>query len=82
MTKGSKANDIAADIALIGAAHKVEHYEIASYTAARNLAFQLHNNDVVQLLQQTLGEEGNADQVLDQIARPLMSIAKMPEAVE
>lgn len=82
IAKGRKANDIAADIALIGAAHKVEHYEIAAYTAARNLAFQLHNNALVQLLQQTLGEEGNADQLLDQIARPLMSIAKLPEPVE
>jgi Mn-containing catalase len=82
MAKGRKASDIAADIALIGAAHKVEHYEIAAYTAARNLAFQLHSGEVTRLLQQTLGEEGNADQLLDQIARPLMSIAKMPEPIE
>ncbi|MFZ5674804.1 MAG: DUF892 family protein [Pseudomonadota bacterium] len=82
MAKGKKANDIAADIALIGAAHKIEHYEIAAYTAARNLAFQLHNAEVVQLLQLSLGEEGSADMLLDQIARPLISIAKMPEPVE
>jgi Mn-containing catalase len=80
--KGKKANDLAADLALIGAAHKVEHYEIAAYTVARNLAFQLHNREVVHLLQITLGEENSADQLLDQIERPLMSIARMPAAAE
>jgi len=41
MKEGSKKDDAAADLALIGAAQRVEHYEIAGYTTARNLAQQL-----------------------------------------
>ena len=47
-----------------------------------NLAQQLHMAPIVQLLQLSLGEEENADQLLNQLARPLMSVAKMPESVE
>src|SRR5690606_9660312 len=39
--------DAAADLALIGAAQRVEHYEIAGYTTARNLAQQLHHSAIV-----------------------------------
>jgi len=67
---------------LIGAAQRVEHYEIAAYTTARNLASQLHLADVVNLLTMSLGEELNAGQLLDQVAQPLMSVAKMPASVE
>jgi ferritin-like metal-binding protein YciE len=70
------------DAGLIGAAQKVEHYEMSSYITARNLAQQLHMTPIVQLLQTSLGEEENADQLLNQIARPLMTAAKMPESVE
>jgi Mn-containing catalase len=65
-----------------GAAQRVEHYEIAAYTTARNLASQLHLPDVVELLTMSLGEELNAGQLLDQVARPLMSAARMPSSVE
>ena len=58
------------------------HYEMSSYITARNLAQQLHLAPVVHLLQTSLGEEENADQLLNQIARPLMSVVKMPENVE
>jgi Mn-containing catalase len=37
---------------------------------------------LVELLQWTLAEEENADQLLNQVARPLMSAARMPLAVE
>ncbi|HEY3679967.1 MAG TPA: non-heme manganese-containing catalase, partial [Bradyrhizobium sp.] len=37
---------------------------------------------VVALLSKSLAEEENADQLLNQVARSLMSVAKMPEAVE
>lgn len=70
-----------ADIALIAAAQKVEHYEIASYTAARTLAQQLKMPDVVQLLQMSLSEEQNASLLLDQVARPMMTKAKQPETI-
>jgi Mn-containing catalase len=69
------------DLALIAAGQKVEHYEIASYKTARDLAQQLNETAVVHLLQLSLSEEENADQLLNQLARPLMSSAKMPEAI-
>ena len=75
-------DDAAADLALIGAAQKVEHYEISGYTTARNLAQQLRHSAIVQHLNKSLAEEENADQLLNQVARPLMSAAKMPAPVE
>lgn len=59
----------------------MEHYEIAAYTTARNLALQLRQ-PIVVLLTSSLGEEQNAGQLLDQVAQPLMSVAKMPASVE
>jgi ferritin-like metal-binding protein YciE len=56
------------DAALIAAAQKVEHYEIASYGSARALAEALGNQEAAQLLDQTLEEEKSADQKLNQIA--------------
>jgi Mn-containing catalase len=82
MDEGRKKDDAPADLALIGAALRVEHYEIAAYTNARNLAFQLHIPVIVDLLTQSLGEEQNASQLLDQVAQPMMSVARMPEPVE
>jgi Mn-containing catalase len=82
MKEGAKKEDVPADLALIGAAQRVEHYEIAGYTTARNLAQQLHQSTIVQLLSKSLAEEENSDQLLNQLARPLMSAAKMPESVE
>jgi manganese catalase len=72
----------AADLALIGAAQRVEHYEISGYTSARNLAQQLRHTAIVALLTKSLAEEENADQLLNQVARSLMSVARMPEAIE
>jgi Mn-containing catalase len=82
MAEGKKKDETAADLALIAAAQKVEHYEMSGYITARNLAQQLHMAPLVQLLQTSLAEEENADQLLNQLARPLMSVAKMPESVE
>jgi Mn-containing catalase len=82
MAEGREKEDAAADLALIGAAQRVEHYEMAAYTTARNLALQLRQPFVVQLLTTSLGEEQNAGQLLDQIAQPLMSVARMPASVE
>ena len=56
------------DVALIAAAQKVEHYEIASYGTACALAEALGQKEVAQLLNQTLDEEKQADQKLNQIA--------------
>ena len=82
MEDGAEKEDAAADLALIGAAQRVEHYEISGYTTARNLAQQLRHSAVVALLSKSLGEEENADQLLNQVARSLMSVARMPAAME
>jgi len=52
------------DVALIGAAQKVEHYEIASYTALITLATKLGYTDAVPLLQASLAEEKATDEKL------------------
>ena len=46
MEEGKKKKDAAADLALIGAAQRVEHYEISAYTTARNLAQQLRQRAI------------------------------------
>jgi ferritin-like metal-binding protein YciE len=56
------------DAALIAAAQRVEHYEIAGYGCARTFARRLGHNDVAALLQETLDEEANADKILTHVA--------------
>ena len=56
------------DAALISAAQRVEHYEIAAYGTARTLADELDLDDAKDLLDQTLDEESSADKVLTKIA--------------
>lgn len=56
------------DAALIAAAQRVEHYEIAGYGTARTFAERLGYSDAAKILQQTLDEEGAADKKLTQIA--------------
>jgi Mn-containing catalase len=81
MNESKKREPFAADLSLIAAAHKVEHYEIASYINARNLASQLRLPEVSRLLQMTLSEEQNADMLLDQIQRPITSVLGRPAAI-
>ena len=68
----------AIDAGLIGAAQKVEHYEIAAYGTARTHAEILGYNKVAKLLQQTLNEEGATDKKLSQLAESIINL----EAVE
>jgi ferritin-like metal-binding protein YciE len=56
------------DAALIGAAQRVEHYEIAGYGTARTYARQLGFDNHVELLQRTLDEEGKTDERLTRLA--------------
>lgn len=56
------------DLALIGAAQRVEHYEISAYGTARTFAEKLGNNRVAKLLEQTLKEEENTDKLLTDIS--------------
>jgi ferritin-like metal-binding protein YciE len=60
--------DDVADAAIICAAQKAEHYEIAGYGCARTFAEQLGHTEVAGMLQQTLDEEKAADEKLTQIA--------------
>jgi ferritin-like metal-binding protein YciE len=63
------------DANLIGAAQRVEHYEMAAYGAARAFAKALDEKDVVALLQATLDEEGAANKKLTKIAGSVNSAA-------
>jgi ferritin-like metal-binding protein YciE len=56
------------DAALIAAAQKVEHYEIASYGTARAWAQHLGYDNAARLLQETLEEESMANELLTRIA--------------
>ncbi|MDQ3253477.1 MAG: DUF892 family protein, partial [Acidobacteriota bacterium] len=56
------------DVLLIGAAQRVEHYEIAGYGTARAIAEKLGQREVAQLLQETLDEESAADKKLTAIS--------------
>jgi ferritin-like metal-binding protein YciE len=56
------------DAGLIGAAQRVEHYEIAGYGTARTLARRLNRTEAEELLQLTLDEEKETDEKLTQLA--------------
>jgi ferritin-like metal-binding protein YciE len=58
----------AKDAALIGAAQRVEHYEIAAYGTARQLANDCGFDGIRDLMDQTLDEESHADKLLTKIA--------------
>ncbi len=56
------------DAALIGAAQRVEHYEISAYGTARTIAELLGQENAMKLLQQTLDEEKETDAKLTELA--------------
>jgi ferritin-like metal-binding protein YciE len=68
---GEDGDDTVKDLAIIGAAQKVEHYEIASYGTARALAESLGMEEVAELLQETLDEEGATDKALTAVAEEI-----------
>ena len=73
MEEAEQMEDAAADLALIAAAQRVEHYEISAYGTARTMAGQIGLPAVAALLNKTLAEEEVADNLLTQLARELMS---------
>ena len=73
-------DDETRDAALIAAAQKVEHYEIASYGTVRTYAQLLGEKEAVKLLQQTLDEEGKTDKLLTQLAESSINVEAMEEA--
>ena len=64
----TEKNTATRDVALILAAQKVEHYEIATYGGLVSLAHTLGLNDAADILSQTLEEEKQTDQGLTDIA--------------
>jgi ferritin-like metal-binding protein YciE len=64
------------DAAIISAAQRVEHYEIAGYGTVRTYAQLLGETEFANLLQQTLDEEKEADQTLNEIAQTINVQAK------
>jgi ferritin-like metal-binding protein YciE len=66
------------DAALLAAAQKVEHYEMAAYGTARTYAEMLGNREAAKLLQQTLDEETETDKKLTKLAESIVNV----EAVE
>ena len=62
------------DAALIAAAQKVEHYEMAGYGCARAFASLLGYEDAAALLQETLDEEGEADKKLTELAETVVNV--------
>jgi Mn-containing catalase len=53
---------------------------LSGYTTARNLVQQLRHSAIVVLLSKSLAQEKNADQLLNQVVRSLMSVPKLPAA--
>ena len=80
LSEGSEVLDdtekgVLRDVALIAAAQRVEHYEMAGYGSAREFANQLGLSDVADLLEETLDEEKAADEKLTKIAKTLNGAA-------
>jgi len=73
-------SDDVRDAALIAAAQRVEHYEIAGYGTVRTLAEQLGHKEIARILQETLDEEGACDKALTQIAESRVNIKAATKA--
>ncbi len=63
------------DAAVIGAAQRVEHYEIAAYGTVREMAKLLGEEDQVSLIEETLEEEKQADQKLTELSQEINEAA-------
>ena len=69
-----RADSDVLDAALIAAAQRVEHYEMAGYGCARTYAQLLGLDDDAQILQRTLDEEGETDHLLTALAERVINI--------
>jgi len=74
--------DAVMDAAIIGAAQRVEHYEIAGYGTVRTFAQLLGENQHVSLLEETLKEEKQADERLTQLSEQINPEAAQGEGEE
>ncbi|MGH9478826.1 MAG: ferritin-like domain-containing protein [Terriglobales bacterium] len=75
VSEGKDYSPASADLALIIAAQKVEHYEISGYGSLRALADRLGETRVSRLLADNQNEEARADELLTEISQPLFAKA-------
>ena len=75
------ADPMVMDAALIAAAQRVEHYEMAGYGCVRTFARLLGDEQAAGLLQDTLDEEGAADKKLTKLAETVINIKAVAPVV-
>jgi ferritin-like metal-binding protein YciE len=75
-----EGEDSVLDAGLIVAAQKVEHYEIASYGSVRTFANLLGQDEAATLLQSTLDEESETNEVLNQLAESVVNQEALTES--
>jgi ferritin-like metal-binding protein YciE len=71
--KASGSDDVR-DAALIAAAQRVEHYEMAAYGCTRQFAMRCGQENAAELLQETLDEEEKTDRILTEIAESSINL--------
>jgi len=79
IAEGEEKDGYTADLALIAAAQKIEHYEISGYGTTRCLARQIGEREVAALLSRTLGEEESSDYLLTELSKPLLQDASLED---
>ncbi|HLH02711.1 MAG TPA: ferritin-like domain-containing protein [Bryobacteraceae bacterium] len=82
IAEGKEKEEAVADLALAGAAQKVEHYEISGYGTLRTVAERAGHTKVAKLLAQTLAEEEKTDKLLTELSAPLLEQASQGEEEE
>jgi len=75
IAEGKEKDQAVADLSLIAAAQKIEHYEISGYGTLRTIAEQIGEKKVAKLLAQTLAEEEKTDKLLTKASQPLLEMA-------
>lgn len=75
ISEGKDLEAEAADLGVITAAQKVEHYEIAAYGTMRTIAERMGEARVARLFADNLAEERKADELLTQVSQPLFAKA-------
>jgi ferritin-like metal-binding protein YciE len=77
--KKGEESELVLDVAIAGGARRVEHYEIAGYSVAIEMARELGHDDVAGLLEETLHEEEEADEKLAEISQRILTEAVASE---
>jgi ferritin-like metal-binding protein YciE len=72
---GEHGEETVQDLAIIGAAARVEHYEIAAYLTAIALAEQIEEPEAVKALNESLAEEETAERKLRSLAKTVIKVA-------